>query len=393
MKILIFSQVYYPDFIGGAEIAVKEITDRISPKDIEFDMISLRLDSRLPRYEKIGNINIHRIGWVGQNVKNDGSMPWYISLNKYAYVVTAVIKAIELHKINNYDAIWSIMASYSSFAATIFKVIKSKVKFILTLQDGDPIPYIKRRALPLYPIFKMFFTKADCIQCISQYLSDWARDMKAKCPIIVIPNAVDSELFAARKPYVDQEVLRQRLGLKDGDVVLVTTSRLVKKNAVGDIIDSLTYLPSNFKLIIIGHGQEESMLLQKTEELKLKNRVIFLGHIAHSDIPQYLHISHIFIRPSISEGFGNSYIEAMAASLPVIATPVGGIVDFLKDGETGLFCDVKNPKSIALKVEKLIKDQESREYIVKNALNLVNEKYQWDIVASDMKNKVFLRVL
>ncbi len=393
MKILIFSLVYYPNFIGGAEIAIKEITDRISHEDIQFDMVTLRLDSKLPKYEKIGNINIYRIGWVGKNIKNDGNIPWYIALNKYAYVVSAVVKAIKLNRLNKYDAVWSIMASYNSFAATIFKLIKHKVKFILTLQDGDPISYIKRRALPLYPIFKMFFTKADCIQCISQYLSDWARDMKAKCPIVVIPNAVDSQLFGTRKPYVDQEVLRQRIGLKDGDVTLVTTSRLVKKNAVGDIIDSMAYLPNNIKLIVIGHGYEEAMLIKKTEELKLKNRVTFLGHMSHNGIPQYLHISDIFIRPSISEGFGNSYIEAMAAGLPVIATQVGGIVDFLKDGETGLFCEVKNPKSIALKVEKLIKDKESRDYIVKNALSLVNEKYQWNIVASDMKNKVFLRVL
>ena len=44
---------------------------------------------------------------------------------------------------------------------------------------------------------------------------------------------------------------------------------------------------------------------------------------------------------------GNSFIEAMASGIPVIATPVGGITDFLKDGVTGLFCEVKNPESIA----------------------------------------------
>jgi glycosyltransferase involved in cell wall biosynthesis len=94
----------------------------------------------------------------------------------------------------------------------------------------------------------------------------------------------------------------------------------------------------------------------------------------------------------LSEGFGNSYIEAMAAGIPVIATPVGGIVDFLKDGETGLFCEVQNPRSIAQKVEKLIKDKESRDYIVRNAEQMVKEKYDWGKISGEMR-KVFFRLL
>ena len=127
--------------------------------------------------------------------------------------------------------------------------------------------------------------------------------------------------------------------------------------------------------------------------MKFEDRVKFLGYIPHNEMPQYLHVSDIFIRPSLSEGMGNSFIEAMASGIPVIATPVGGIIDFLRDGETGLFCEVQNPKSIAQKGEKLIKDRESRDYIVKNAQKMVNEKYDWNIIAKDMKDNVFLKVL
>jgi hypothetical protein len=63
-KILIFSLNYYPRFIGGAEVAIKEITDRISPEEIEFHMITLRFDSALPAVEKIGNVLVYRIGFT-----------------------------------------------------------------------------------------------------------------------------------------------------------------------------------------------------------------------------------------------------------------------------------------------------------------------------------------
>jgi glycosyltransferase involved in cell wall biosynthesis len=223
---------------------------------------------------------------------------------------------------------------------------------------------LKRRALPLYPLFKMIFTKADYIQAISKYLADWAKDMGAKCPITVIPNAVDVELFSRKDDPLVLSKLTTELGKKVGDVFLITTSRLVVKNAVGDIVKALGYLPNNVKLLILGQGYEEENLKLEAGKLKPavdgKSRVSFLGYVPHAEMPKYLQISDIFIRPSLSEGLGNSFLEAMSSGLPVIATPVGGIPDFLRDGETGLFCEVNNPKSIAQKVEKLIKDRESR---------------------------------
>ncbi len=388
-RILIFSLVYYPNFVAGAEVAIKEVTNRIPSKEIEFDMITLRFDRNLPKYEKIGNVNVYRIGWSTKRKVSPDSLPWYLHLNKYFFLVFGTIKALSLNRKRHYDATWSLMATYNSFAAVFFKILKPKIKFLFTLQDGDPIDYLKRRALPLYPFFKMMFTKADQIQAISKYLADWAKDMGAKCPITVIPNAVDYELFSRKDDPLVLNKLANDIGKKSGDVFLITTSRLVVKNAVGDIVKALGYLPNNVKLLILGQGYEEEKLRLEAGKLKPasdgKSRVQFLGYIPHAEMPKYLQISDIFIRPSLSEGLGNSFLEAMSSGLPVIATPVGGIPDFLKDGETGLFCEVNNPKSIAQKVEKLIKDRESREYIVRQAKEMVEKKYRWEIVASKMK--------
>jgi glycosyltransferase involved in cell wall biosynthesis len=398
-RILIFSFAYYPRFVGGAEVAIKEITDRISADEIEFDLVTLRLDSRLPVVERIGNINIYRVGWATKHEFSTDSLPWYLHLNKYFFLVTGLLKALSLHRSRSYDSIWSLMVTYSSFTAVLFKLIHPKVRFVFTLQDGDPIPYLKRRALPLYPLFKMMFTRADHIQTISNYLADWARDMGAVCPIEVVPNGVDVGLFTRTISEGESGKFKELLGKGQGDTLLVTTSRLVTKNAVGDVIESLRYLPNTVKFLIIGQGYQEADLKKKCEQMKLgwsdlndsgavtdsTARVIFTGYVAHKDMPAYLKISDIFIRPSLSEGLGNSFLEAMAAGIPVIATPVGGIPDFLVEGETGLFCEVNNPKSIAQKVEKLMKDRESREYMVSNAKRMVGEKYGWEGIAEKMK--------
>ncbi|MDP3962762.1 MAG: glycosyltransferase family 4 protein, partial [bacterium] len=133
------------------------------------------------------------------------------------------------------------------------------------------------------------------------------------------------------------------------------------------------------------------MLKEKTSLLQLDERVRYVGFVPHREMPIYLHASNIFIRPSLSEGFGISFIEAMAAGLPVIATPVGGIPDFLFDGRTGLFCKAEEPESIAEKVDVLMKDKELCESLVSNARAMVKEKYGWDLIADKMRG-IFARL-
>ena len=121
------------------------------------------------------------------------------------------------------------------------------------------------------------------------------------------------------------------------------------------------------------------------EELNLGNRVLFLGHINHSDLPKYYSMADVFVRPSLSEGLGNVFLEAMAMGLPVIGTPVGGIPDFLEDRKTGLFCEASNPQDIAKKIKEILEDKELRKTLVENGLRLVQEKYDWDEIAQQMK--------
>jgi len=266
--------------------------------------------------------------------------------------------------------------------ALFFKFRFPKVSYVLTLQEGDPIPYIMNKTRFIGPLFKKIFVKADMIQAISNYLARWAKDMGGR-DVVVIPNGVDVEKFQNSKSHIfDNE-----------NVVLITTSRLVEKNAVDDIIEAMKFLPDSFSLKIIGTGGLESELKLKARNLKLEARVEFLGHVPYKDIPQHLHVADIFIRPSLSEGMGNSFIEAMAAGLPVIATPVGGIPDFLEDEKTGLFVEPKSPRLIAFQVQKLASDRVLRDKITINAKRMVGERYDWDLVASEMKAKVFDPIL
>ncbi|MDP2641674.1 MAG: glycosyltransferase family 4 protein [bacterium] len=365
-RILIFSLAYYP-MVGGAEIAVREITSRIS--DIEFDLVTLRFSKKHPAKEKIGNCTVYRI--------NSG--PGY--LGKIFFVPFAAFHAIKLNKDKKYDALWAIMTNML-FPIVLMRLLGNRTPYILTLQDGDPFEYVfQRTRIKIFmPLLKYGFSHADKVQAISSFLANWARQMGYRGRVEVIPNGVDVKKF--------EKTVHLAVS-PPSEVTLVTTSRLVEKNAVGDIIEAFKFLPDNVSLEVLGAGPLEEVLRSKVKSLNLGNRVEFLGNIPHYDIPKYLNAADIFVRPSLSEGMGNSFIEAMAAGLPVIATPVGGIPDFLKHEETGLFCEVRNPKSIAEQVERLITDEPLRNKLIANAKKMVEEKYDWDLIAEEMRSKVF----
>jgi len=157
------------------------------------------------------------------------------------------------------------------------------------------------------------------------------------------------------------------------------------KNGAEHVIRALKLLPENYCYCICGIGNLEGQLKDLTEVLALKNRVKFAGFKTHQELPKILKASDIFIRPSITEGLGNAFLEAMAAGMPTIGTLVGGIPDFLTDNVTGLVCEPKNSESISqtiLKASQL--SQSEKHQLHQNAMKIINEQYNWEYIASRM---------
>jgi len=400
-KILIFSLTYYPKYIGGAEVAIKEITDRISGDDIEFDMITLRFDSTLPKEERIGNVMVYRIGPTKRDPSMEELVHFPMYLVKVLYPILAAWKAFRLNQKRQYNGAWAMM-SYMGFPLIILRYLfLTKIPYVLTLQEGDSIEHVTKRwrirvvAFLYAPIYRY----PRIVQTISTYLSAFARDMGYHGPLEVVPNAVDTKYFARLFSQGELSLLREQLGKKEGEKFMITTSRLVSKNAVDVVIRSLAHLPRSVKFLVLGVGPDEAMLKKLAESEVVFDRVNFLGHVDRADIPKYLKISDVFIRPSRSEGMGISFVEAMAAGVPVIATEIGGITDFLFDparnpdkDPTGLFVRVNDPLDTARAVKEFLNDIGLRERCVVNAKRMVKEQYDWELIAKNMREKVFAKL-
>lgn len=149
-KVIIFSPSYLP-LEGPAEKTVKEITDSLI--GYEFDLITAKLKKGLESKEKIGNVNIYRIGFGSK-------------LDKYILPFIAPIKALTLHKRNNYQFTWGIMASYGSLAGLLFSFF-SNTAFLVSLFEGKIDNNRPVRNKLLKPFYKVIFKKVHYLQIIA----------------------------------------------------------------------------------------------------------------------------------------------------------------------------------------------------------------------------------
>ncbi len=378
MNIALFTLAYAP-FEGGAEIAAREIINRLN--SLNFTIFTYKFNKDWLSLEKKDNYSIVR---VGRGTKKYYGHIW----NKIYFVYRAWQEAEKIHRHKRFEVIWALMASYGGIAALLFKLNHPGVPLLLTLQEGDSEKHLVLGKFGLVGLFgKKIIQKSDFIQPISKYLSGFAIKRGAGCPIEVVPNGVDIDLFQTKYKELEIKILRDNLNIKDEYVVL-TTSRLVYKNGVDILIKAIAKIKEskpNIKLLVIGDGPEMKNLKFNIQDLKLENEVIFMGQIPQKDLPIYFRVSDVFVRASRSEGLGNSFLEAMAAGIPVIGTPVGGIVDFLITGHTGLLANPEDPDDLAEKINYILSHQDIRNTVIKNALALVEKHYSWDVVGKKME--------
>lgn len=387
-RVLIFSLAYYPTHVSGAEIAIKEITDRIDPADIEFSMITHWFDTAIPAEERVGKVNVYRVGF--------GS--GYLS--KILFIPLAALKARSLHRMHPFDAVW-VMMTYMLLPFIGARVLGLRVPYLLTLQDGDSYEKVfeRMRIIPVTPFLNWGFRHATRIQAISHSLATWPARRGSTRPVVIIPNGASTE---SAEVYSQSELdaLAHSLTKKEGEVLLLSIGRLVHQKGIDTVIRALPHLPEHIRLVMVGTGNDQPQLEALTHSLGVRARVRFVGQVDRNETAKYRKVCDIFIFPSRSEGQGISLVSSMLAGIPVIATQVGGIADFIFDAKrnpdkepTGWAVDPDSPEQIAEAVREILAHPDTTRAVVANAERMVKEKYNWDSIVTDLREKAFGPIL
>jgi len=200
----------------------------------------------------------------------------------------------------------------------------------------------------------------------------------AKSAISVVPCGVDTELFRVEGPAAPRSD-RPRL---------LAVSRLVERKGVDDVIRALRRLRSA-ELVIAGGpppGQldrdpELRRLRALASALGVADRVLFLGRVERRHLPDLIRSADLVVSVPWYEPFGMVPLEAMACGVPVVASAVGGLVDTVVDGVTGVLVPARRPDVLAGTLRRLLDDPFRRAAYGAAGADRARVRYAWDRVA------------
>lgn len=192
----------------------------------------------------------------------------------------------------------------------------------------------------------------DMIITINREDFEAAKKMKSKEVRYINGVGVDTEIF--QNVQIDREAYRENLGIKKGDIVVLSIGELSDRKNHRIIVEALGLLKNpKYLYIICGNDMNEdgtsSKLKQLAEEKNVRLKLMGLRR----DIPEVCRCSDIGAFPSSREGLGLAGIEMMAGGLPVVTSDVQGIKDYSKDGITGYMYDASDAEGFAEGIKKL----------------------------------------
>ena len=226
-------------------------------------------------------------------------------------------------------------------------------------------------------------TSADRIVVASRHERDLLTELYGAdaAKIAVVPCGVDLDLFTP----IEKEVARRKLGLKDGERIILFVGRIEPLKGIDILIAAAAQLHENenFNVLIVG-GDEASaeieVLRRQAERLGVGHHISFVGAVEHEMLPLYYNAADVCVVPSYYESFGLVAVESMACGTPVVASRVGGLASTIMDGETGYLIPWRCPEPFAERLELLLDNDELRASFGLAAREAV-ERYRWANVA------------
>ena len=186
---------------------------------------------------------------------------------------------------------------------------------------------------------RVFCNRADTIIAPTDTTTAYLQDIGVTRPIHTIPTGLDFGPFNPAK-FTPRDLAKTRaeLGLKPDDAVISAVGRVAREKSLDVLINMmprLLMLVPAAKLLIVGDGPVRGELEQQARRLGVDKAVIFTGLIPWTDIPRYYAIGDVFATASTSETQGLTYIEAMAARVPVVIKKDPAFLGLVKHEETG----------------------------------------------------------
>jgi glycosyltransferase involved in cell wall biosynthesis len=354
---------YFRPVVGGVESNAERFARFLHARRFEVQVVTKRITSVLPDRDTLEGVPIERIGPFGER---SASGKWRLAMPAFHWLLT---------NRSRYDVVCCIDYRGVGVSALAARAVTGH-RVLLQAQTPGNLLDPSLLARPFVAVYR----HADAFACISHALEKEA--IIAGVPaerVHFLPNPVDMTRFRPAEAS-ERDSLREKLGLPVDSVLCLFVGRLSREKGVMDLMTAWREVRSPHGILLVAgpdmtnHPWDEGYAAREfAERHHLGPSVRFLGSI--DDVAPLLRTADIVVQPSHFEAQGLSAVEALASGVPVIASAVGGLLDFIRDGDNGMLCPPQNPAALATAIRTLVDDSGLRHRLTSRTRRSVADKY------------------
>lgn len=354
--------ICYPS-LGGSGVVATELGIKMAERGHEMHYIT---SSKPFRFLDVHpNIQFHEVTIEGYAVFK--YPPYDIAL------ANRIAQVIETEKLDLLHVHYAVPHAISAVLAK--DMAQSSIGIITTLHGTDVT--ILGHDPALKNTLSYGINKSDRVTAVSHSLKNETIELlQPTTEIQTIYNFIDESRY-----YPRETTIREQLGIRNDDKVLIHISNFRKVKRIQDIIGSFEKLAvSGVKLLLVGEGPEQFDLERLVKEKGLDQSILFLGK--RDDLPELLSISDCILLLSEKEAFGLVLLEAFACGVPAVATAIGGIPEVVEDGCNGFLVELGDSEAAAERVTELLTNPQLHAKMKENALKTVRGKFSSEQIVS-----------
>jgi alpha-maltose-1-phosphate synthase len=196
--------------------------------------------------------------------------------------------------------------------------------------------------------------------------------------VVVIHNGIDP----ARYRWTPARDALDRLGIREPFVLFV--GRITDQKGIFDLLEASSALPPDIQVVLCASAPDTPEIEERLRQsVSGRINVRWIGQMLPvEDVIQLYSHAAVFCCPSVYEPFGIINLEAMACGTPVVASAVGGILEVVEDGVTGLLVPPRSPDRLARALTALLRDRGRAQAMGKAGRARVEERFSWASVAA-----------
>lgn len=367
MKILLIHDLVWTHY----KIAVfNELYKLCKKQNIKFKVIHIALTAK--QRKNLGNPNL-------KEIKHPYKILFKKSIDKISKIQR--IKKI-IKEIREFSPDWIINEgyAYSYHWATLYTAKKNNIKLATIVNSTEQD---KKRRILKEKLKSIFVKNSDIVFCYGEKSKAYSKKLGAK-KIYISNQATDNKkiINQYKKYKQEKENIRKKYNLQKNNIIYI--GRLSKEKNIPTLIKAFSQLnQTNYNLIILGSGPEESKLKKLTKKLNLKN-IRFIPGVNWKEVPKFLVISDLMILPSTSEPWGLVTNEAMLCKVPVLVSNFCGCTEMLNKEQ---IFNPNNINELKNKIKKILNNEKLKQKLIKNQAKTI-KKYTPKNAAKGMINAI-----